>query len=150
VKAIAAAALDALGGLDILVNSAGGASGFPQGTASIPDEEWQAGFALNLFAAIYLWRRSSLPIPRSRHCDREHRPYRSDPFSSGFEYPARTQKSEWRANGAGRVYPVNIWIARLPQDFEKPTQVLPSFADSRGRTAFWPIPPLNLDYWASR
>ena len=54
VKAIAAAALDALGGLDILVNNAGGASGFPQGTASIPDEEWQASFALNLFAAIRL------------------------------------------------------------------------------------------------
>jgi NAD(P)-dependent dehydrogenase (short-subunit alcohol dehydrogenase family) len=54
VKAIAAGALDALGGLDILVNNAGGASGFPQGTASIPDEEWQAGFALNLFAAIRL------------------------------------------------------------------------------------------------
>jgi NAD(P)-dependent dehydrogenase (short-subunit alcohol dehydrogenase family) len=54
VNAIARGALDALGGLDILVNSAGGASGFPQGTASIPDEEWQAGFALNLFAAIRL------------------------------------------------------------------------------------------------
>ena len=54
VKAIAAGALEALGGLDILVNNAGGASGFPQGTASIPDEAWQAGFALNLFAAIRL------------------------------------------------------------------------------------------------
>jgi len=54
VTAIAAAALDALGGLDILVNNAGGASGFPQGTASIPDGEWQGGFALNLFAAIRL------------------------------------------------------------------------------------------------
>ena len=54
VKAIAAGALDALGGLDILVNNAGGASGFPQGTASIPDEAWQSGFALNLFAAIRL------------------------------------------------------------------------------------------------
>jgi len=54
VKAIAAGALDALGGLDILVNNAGGASGFPQGTASIPDEAWQASFALNFFAAIRL------------------------------------------------------------------------------------------------
>ncbi len=54
VKAIAAGALEALGGLDILVNNAGGASGFPQGTASIPDEDWQAAFALNLFAAIRL------------------------------------------------------------------------------------------------
>ena len=54
VKAIAAGALDALGGIDILVNNAGGASGFPQGTGSIPDDAWQAGFALNLFAAIRL------------------------------------------------------------------------------------------------
>ena len=54
VTAIAAGALDALGGLDILVNNAGGGSGFPQGIASIPDEAWQAGFALNLFAAIRL------------------------------------------------------------------------------------------------
>src|ERR1700729_4299692 len=52
VKAIAAGALEALGGLDILVNNAGGASGFPQGTASIPDEAWQAGFALNLCDAM--------------------------------------------------------------------------------------------------
>lgn len=54
VKAIAAGALEALGGLDILVNNAGGAKGFPRGIASIPDEEWQAGLALNLFAAIRL------------------------------------------------------------------------------------------------
>ena len=54
VKAIAEGALGALGGLDILVNNAGGASGFPQGSASIPDDEWQACFALNLFAAIRL------------------------------------------------------------------------------------------------
>ncbi len=63
VKAIAAGALEALGGLDILVNNAGGASGFPQGTASIPDEEWQAGFALNLFAAIRLTN-ALLPVLR--------------------------------------------------------------------------------------
>ena len=54
VKAIAVGALDVLGGLDILVNNAGGGSGFPQGTTSIPDEAWQASFALNLFAAVRL------------------------------------------------------------------------------------------------
>jgi NAD(P)-dependent dehydrogenase (short-subunit alcohol dehydrogenase family) len=54
VNAIAVDALGALGGLDILVNNAGGTRGFPQGTASIPDEEWQAAFALNLFSAIRL------------------------------------------------------------------------------------------------
>ncbi len=54
VKAIAAGALGALGGLDILVNAAGGGRGFPAGTASIPDEEWLEGLALNLLAAVRL------------------------------------------------------------------------------------------------
>lgn len=54
VKTIAAKALGVLGGLDILVNNAGGGRAFPQGIASIPDEEWQSSFALNLFSAIRL------------------------------------------------------------------------------------------------
>jgi len=54
VKAIAAGALGALGGLDILVNNAGGARAFPAGTAAVPDEEWQAAFALNLSSAVRL------------------------------------------------------------------------------------------------
>jgi NAD(P)-dependent dehydrogenase (short-subunit alcohol dehydrogenase family) len=43
-----------LGGLDILVNNAGGGRPFAEGAAAIPDEEWQATFALNLFAAVRL------------------------------------------------------------------------------------------------
>jgi NAD(P)-dependent dehydrogenase (short-subunit alcohol dehydrogenase family) len=54
VKAVATEAVAALGGLDILVNNAGGARPFAEGTASIPDEEWQAAFDLNLFAAVRL------------------------------------------------------------------------------------------------
>ena len=54
VKAIASVALEALGGLDILVNNAGGSRGFPEGSATIPEEEWQDGFALNLFSAVRL------------------------------------------------------------------------------------------------
>lgn len=54
VKEVAATALEALGGLDILVNNAGGAVPFADGTASIPDEEWQAAFDLNLLAAVRL------------------------------------------------------------------------------------------------
>jgi NAD(P)-dependent dehydrogenase (short-subunit alcohol dehydrogenase family) len=54
VKTIAGAALEALGGLDILVNNAGGSRAFPDGSASIPDDEWQDGFALNLFSAVRL------------------------------------------------------------------------------------------------
>ena len=63
VKAIASAALDALGGLDILVNNAGGSRGFPEGSATIPEEEWQDGFALNLFAAVRLTN-AALPALR--------------------------------------------------------------------------------------
>ncbi|APR88459.1 3-oxoacyl-[acyl-carrier protein] reductase [Minicystis rosea] len=54
VKAIAAGALSALGGVDILVNNAGGSNGFPEGAASIPEEEWQDVFALNLFSSVRL------------------------------------------------------------------------------------------------
>jgi len=54
VKAVATQALAALGGLDILVNNAGGARPFAEGTASITEEEWQAAFDLNLFAAVRL------------------------------------------------------------------------------------------------
>jgi NAD(P)-dependent dehydrogenase (short-subunit alcohol dehydrogenase family) len=54
VKAIASGALSALGGLDILVNNAGGSEGFPGGATSIPEEEWQDVFALNLFSAVRL------------------------------------------------------------------------------------------------
>src|SRR5688572_15019234 len=64
VKAIASGALEALDGLDILVNNAGGSRGFPEGSATIPDEEWQDGFALNLFSAVRLIN-AALPALRS-------------------------------------------------------------------------------------
>ncbi len=54
VEDIATKAVASLGGLDILVNNAGGARPFAEGTASISEEEWQAAFALNLFAAVRL------------------------------------------------------------------------------------------------
>jgi NAD(P)-dependent dehydrogenase (short-subunit alcohol dehydrogenase family) len=63
-KAIASAALEALGGLDILVNNAGGSRGFPEGSTTIPEEEWQDGFALNLFSAVRLTN-ALLPALRS-------------------------------------------------------------------------------------
>jgi NAD(P)-dependent dehydrogenase (short-subunit alcohol dehydrogenase family) len=54
VKAIASAVLEARGGLDILVNNAGGSRGFPGGSATIPEDEWLDGFALNLLSAVRL------------------------------------------------------------------------------------------------
>ena len=53
-KAIATETLRVLGGLDILINNAGGGRAFLPDTAAIPDEEWQACFALNMFSAVRL------------------------------------------------------------------------------------------------
>jgi NAD(P)-dependent dehydrogenase (short-subunit alcohol dehydrogenase family) len=52
-EALAAAAQDILGGVDILVHNAGGARPHP-GSASIPDAEWQDALDLNLLAAVRL------------------------------------------------------------------------------------------------
>ncbi|MGH8141996.1 MAG: oxidoreductase [Steroidobacteraceae bacterium] len=54
VTAIATKAIAALGGLDILVNHAGGGRAFLEGSWTIPDKEWHDSFALNVFAAIRL------------------------------------------------------------------------------------------------
>lgn len=53
-KAVASAALKALGGLDILVNNAGGSRAFLGGSESIPDQEWRRDIDLNLLAAVRL------------------------------------------------------------------------------------------------
>lgn len=54
VEAIAAETLSVLGGIDIVVNNAGGSRFFNEGATSIPDEEWQSTLALNLMSAIRL------------------------------------------------------------------------------------------------
>lgn len=53
-EAIATQALTALGGLDILINNAGGGSAFLEGSWTISDKAWHDSFALNFFAAIRL------------------------------------------------------------------------------------------------
>ncbi len=52
VRTFAAAALDALGGVDIVVNNAGAARAHLGGTASIPDEEWLDALDLNFLSAV--------------------------------------------------------------------------------------------------
>lgn len=52
VQAFAAAALDGLGGVDILINNAGAARVHLQGIASIPDEEWVDSLNLNYLSAL--------------------------------------------------------------------------------------------------
>jgi NAD(P)-dependent dehydrogenase (short-subunit alcohol dehydrogenase family) len=52
-EAIAAAARDVLGGVDILVHNAGGARPFKD-ASDIPDEEWQAALDLNFLASVRL------------------------------------------------------------------------------------------------
>ncbi|MEU5087795.1 SDR family oxidoreductase [Streptomyces sp. NPDC021356] len=52
-EALAAAAREALGGVDILVHNAGGARPH-QDASAIPDEEWQDALELNYLAAVRL------------------------------------------------------------------------------------------------
>ncbi|MBP0459020.1 oxidoreductase [Streptomyces montanisoli] len=52
-EALAAAARETLGGVDILVDNAGGALPFPSAGA-IPDEEWQDQLDLNFLASVRL------------------------------------------------------------------------------------------------
>jgi len=54
--ATSAAALDRLGGIDILVNNVGGSSAPSGGFAVLADEDWQAAINTNLFAAVRLDR----------------------------------------------------------------------------------------------
>lgn len=52
-QALAAAAQEVLGGVDIVVHNAGGARPH-QGSAAIPDEEWQDALDLNYLASVRL------------------------------------------------------------------------------------------------
>ncbi|HSW65766.1 MAG TPA: SDR family oxidoreductase [Bacillota bacterium] len=54
VEALAAKALEMLGGIDILVNNAGAALPYMNGILSIPDEAWQDVLNLNYLAAVRL------------------------------------------------------------------------------------------------
>jgi NAD(P)-dependent dehydrogenase (short-subunit alcohol dehydrogenase family) len=61
-EALAAAARDVLGGVDILVHNAGGARPH-EGASAIPDEEWQGALDLNYLASVRL---DSLLVPGMR------------------------------------------------------------------------------------
>lgn len=61
-EALAGAALEALGGVDILVHNAGGARPHKDGLV-IPDEEWLDTLNLNLLASVRL---NSLLVPGMR------------------------------------------------------------------------------------
>ncbi|MGZ0153652.1 SDR family oxidoreductase [Kribbella sp. WER1] len=52
VRTLAAAALEVLGGVDIVVNNAGAARTHLGGIGSIPDEEWVDALALNYLSAV--------------------------------------------------------------------------------------------------
>lgn len=61
-EALAAAAQERLGGVDVLVHNAGGAQPFKDASA-IPDEEWQEALELNYLASVRL---DSLLVPGMR------------------------------------------------------------------------------------
>jgi len=54
VQALADAALEQLGGLDILIDNAGAARVYTEGTGAIPDGEWQDALDINFLAAVRL------------------------------------------------------------------------------------------------
>ena len=56
VERLAAAAIEQLGGVDVLVHNAGGSSAPGGGVLALSDRDWQAAFSLNLFAAVRLDR----------------------------------------------------------------------------------------------
>jgi NAD(P)-dependent dehydrogenase (short-subunit alcohol dehydrogenase family) len=61
-EALAAAAREVLGGVDVLVHNVGGARPYPD-TSAIPDEEWQDALDLNYLASVRL---DSLLVPEMR------------------------------------------------------------------------------------
>jgi len=54
VRALADTALEQLGGVDILVDNAGAARVYAEGSGSIPDEEWRDALDINFLAAVRL------------------------------------------------------------------------------------------------
>jgi NAD(P)-dependent dehydrogenase (short-subunit alcohol dehydrogenase family) len=61
-EALAAAAREVLGGVDVLVHNVGGARPY-KGSSAIPDEEWQGALDLNFLASVRL---DSLLVPGMR------------------------------------------------------------------------------------
>jgi NAD(P)-dependent dehydrogenase (short-subunit alcohol dehydrogenase family) len=57
---LAAKAIEALGGLDILINNAGASRVFMGGPAAIPDAEWQDSLDINFLSAVRLTK-AALP-----------------------------------------------------------------------------------------
>jgi len=53
-RAIADAALDLLGGIDVVVNNAGGTRVYPAGVAAIEADQWQAALDLNFLSAVFV------------------------------------------------------------------------------------------------
>jgi NAD(P)-dependent dehydrogenase (short-subunit alcohol dehydrogenase family) len=56
IATLAAAALDRLGGVDVLVHNVGGSGQYDGGAASLTDEDWQSALDQNLLAAVRLDR----------------------------------------------------------------------------------------------
>ena len=54
IQAIADAALERLGGVDVIVNNASASRTFPQGSRSIPADEWRDVFDVTLMSAVWL------------------------------------------------------------------------------------------------
>lgn len=77
-RAFTAAALDALGGVDIVVNNAAAARAHIKGISSIPDEEWIDALDLNYLSAV---RVNNALLPALREAGPGPVGHRSEPDS---------------------------------------------------------------------
>lgn len=53
-RTVAEAALEILGGIDIVVNNVGGTRVYPAGITAIEDDQWQAALDLNYLSAVWV------------------------------------------------------------------------------------------------
>ena len=62
-RSIAAGAVEALGGIDIVVNNAAATRTYPDGSLTIPDEEWLDALDLNFLSAVRVTAALAKPGP---------------------------------------------------------------------------------------
>lgn len=133
-------AVEALGGLDIVVNNAGAARLFFGGSAEIPDEEWEDSLAINFLSAV---RITNAALPALQQSDRAAivnvgtNSYRN-PQAPGLHYAsAKAALVSYGKGLAGQLAPAGIRVNTVtPGSVTTPggTELLRSIGDAMGVT----------------